>query len=335
MRFPLVLYKAMISHLIKQNLAGNKYIPFVLMLEPTLRCNLDCIGCARITEYKVNPVPDLTVEQCLAATEECGAPIVSVCGGEPLVYPPVKELVEELIQRKKYVYFCTNAMLMNRFWDQIPPNPWMALSVHLDGMEKIHDWAVNRQGAFKIVASNIEEAVKRGYRVSINTTVYNGTDPEEISTLLEYLHQIGVHGMLISAAYPQEGEKACATINPEEMDSIFQKIFQKKDTLKKYKFNNSPVYIDFLQGKRKLSCTPWGSPNYSPRGWKGPCYVLTDGYYKTYRELIDLTDWDALGPGKDPRCRFCKIHSGFEPTIARGKDCSLKDQLRMVLWNLT
>jgi hopanoid biosynthesis associated radical SAM protein HpnH len=324
----------MVSHMLKQTRAGNQHFPFVLMLEPTLKCNLDCIGCGRIAEYKREHMPDLTLQQCLDGVEECGAPIVSVCGGEPLVYPPVVDLVAELIRRKKYVYLCTNALLLDRYWDRIPPSPWMALSIHLDGLEKGHDWAVDRPGTFKKVSATLDEAIRRGYRVVINTTVYNGSNPEEILELLEYLHQKKVHGMLLSAAYPQEGEKGNASLNTEQMKDIFSAIFEQNGTLKKYKFNNSPMYIDFLLGKRELECTPWGSPNLTPKGWKGPCYVLTDGYYKTYQELIEKTDWDHLGPGKDPRCQHCKIHSGFEPTIARGKGCTMKDHLRMIQWNL-
>lgn len=312
---------------------GNKHFPMVLMLEPTLRCNLDCIGCGRIAEYNANPIPDLTVGQCLQAVEECQAPIISVCGGEPLVYKPVTQLVDELLKRKKYVYLCTNALLLDRYWDSIPPHERMALSIHLDGLEKGHDWAVQRPGTFQKVSENIDEAIRRGYRVVINTTVYNGSDPDEICSLLEYLHQKGVHGMLLSAAYPQEGEKGEASLTSEQTAELFHSILNKNGTLHKYPFENSPLYFDFLQGKRQLSCTPWGSPNYTPKGWKAPCYVLTDGYYKTFRELIENTDWEALGPGNDPRCAHCKIHSGFEPTIARGVDCTLKDHVEMVKWN--
>jgi hopanoid biosynthesis associated radical SAM protein HpnH len=334
LRFPFVLYKVMIKHLIKQNLAGNKRFPFVLMLEPTLRCNLDCIGCGRIAEYHANPIPDLTVEQCLQGVAECGAPIVSVCGGEPLAYKHTPDLIEQLLFQKKYVYLCTNALLLHRYWEKIPPHPYLALSIHLDGMENGHDWAVQKPGTFNTVSEHIDEAIARGYRVIINTTVYNGSNTDEILQLFDYLHKKGVHGMLVSAAYPQEGEKSAASLNNEQTATLFKTLFNKNGTLHKYPFENSPMYIDFLQGKRDLACTPWGSPNLSPRGWKGPCYVLTDGYYDTFQELLAKTNWDQLGPGKDPRCTHCKIHSGFEPTIARGEGCTLKDHLQMLKWNL-
>lgn len=334
MRFPPVLYSTMVRYLIKQFLSGKKRFPLVMMLEPTLRCNLDCVGCGRIAEYNANPIRDLTVEQCLESAEECGAPVVSICGGEPLLYKPVDRLIQELIARKKYVYLCTNAMFLDRYWDRIPPHKRLALSIHLDGMEAGHDWAVAQAGIFKQVSEIMEEAIKRGYRVCTNTTVYHGANPNEIEELLEYLHQKGVDGILLSAAYPQDGEKGKASLQSQETEAIFKSIFSRNGHLHKYKFNNSPIYLEFLQGIRHLSCSPWASPNRTVRGWKGPCYVLTDRYYPTFRELMENTDWESLGPGRDPRCEHCKIHSGFEPTVALGTDSTFKDYLRMLQWNL-
>ncbi|MBN2329108.1 MAG: adenosyl-hopene transferase HpnH [Candidatus Omnitrophica bacterium] len=335
MRFPAVLYSTIIQYLAKQHLAGNKRFPLVLMLEPTLRCNLDCIGCGRIAEYHEKRCPDLTLEECLESVDECGAPIVSVCGGEPLIYQPVDQLIQELYQRKKYVYLCTNAMFLDRFWDRIPPHKRLCLSIHLDGMEEGHDWAVNKPGVFKKVNAVLQEAKKRGYRVATNTTLFSGSNPQEIINMMEYLQEIGVDGMLISGAYPQEGVKGEASFKErEQMESIFQEIFGKNGAVKKYRLDNSPLYIEFLQGLREIACSPWGSPNRTVQGWKAPCYVLNDGYYKTFQELMEKTDWDSLGPGKDPRCTACKIHSGFETTISFGQNCSLKDYVRMIGWNL-
>ena len=318
----------------KQRLAGKKRFPLVLMLEPTLRCNLDCIGCGRIAQYHTHPMPDLTVEECLESVEECGAPIVSVCGGEPLVYKPVDRLIRELLARKKYVYLCTNAMFLDRWWDKIPPDKRLSLSIHLDGMEEGHDWAVAQKGVFQTVSRIIDEAKARGYRISTNTTVFNGSRPTEIKELMDYLHQKGVDGMLISGAYPQEGEKGDAGLEKQQMEEIFCKIFGYNGESSKYRLNNSPLYIDFLRGLRDLPCSPWASPNRTCLGWKGPCYVLNDGYYKTFMELMESTDWDSLGPGKDKRCTHCKIHSGFEPTIAIGKDLTWHDQYRMLKWSV-
>ena len=324
----------MVKYIAKQTLAGRKRYPLVLMLEPTLRCNLDCIGCGRIAEYNANPILDLTVEECLESVEECGAPIVSVCGGEPLVYKPVDQLIQELIARKKYVYLCTNGMFLERFWDRIPPDKRLAVNIHLDGMEAGHDWAVDRPGTFKQVSRILDEAKARGYRVCTNTTIFHGSKPQEILEMLEFLEKKGVDGMLLSAAYPQEGEKSKAGLQRQEMETIFRAIFGANGTVHQYKFNNSPLYMEFLQGLRELACSPWACPNRTVKGWKGPCYVLTDGYYKTFQKLMEKTDWESLGPGKDPRCAHCKIHSGFEPTAALGSNNTVKDHLRMLKWNL-
>jgi len=333
-KFPTVLYTTMIKYMAKKFFAGNKRYPLVMMLEPTLRCNLDCIGCGRIAEYKANPIADLTVEQCLESVEECGAPVVSVCGGEPLVYKPVDILIREIIAQKKYVYLCTNAMFLDRYWERIPPHKQLALSIHLDGMEAGHDWAVDRPGTFRKVVEMIDEAKARGYRVCTNTTVFNGTNPDEIVEMMEYLHQKGVDGMLISGAYPQEGEKGEYGLVSEQMNGVFRNIFSRNGSLDKFNFNNSHVYFEFLQGLRDLPCSPWASPNRTVKGWKGPCYVLTDRYYQTFQELMESTDWDSLGPGRDLRCADCKIHSGFEPTVAFGKGCTLKDHIRTVKTHL-
>ncbi len=327
MKFPMVLYTTMVKYLVKQYLADNKRYPLVLMLEPTLRCNLDCIGCGRIAEYNANPIPDLTVDECLESVDECGAPVVSVCGGEPLVYKPIDILIRELIDRKKYVYLCTNALFLDRYWEKIPPNKRLTLSIHLDGLEAGHDWVVNRPGTFKQVSNIIDEAKKRGYCISTNTTVYDESNPSEILEMFEFLKQKRVDSMLISGAYPQEGEKGQHSLESKQMNEIFREIFNRNGTLKKYNFNNSHIYLEFLQGLRDLPCSPWASPNRTVKGWKAPCYVLTDAYYQTFAELKEATDWDSLGPGRDPRCTNCKIHSGFEPTIAIGSGCSLKDQL--------
>lgn len=336
MRFPVVLYSTMIPYLAKQFITGRKHYPIVLMLEPTLRCNLDCVGCGRIADYHADPTRDLTVEECLDSVDECGAPIVSVCGGEPLVYKPVDKLVQALIERKKYVYLCTNAMFLPRWWDKIPPHKRLSLSIHLDGMEQGHDWAVDRPGTFREVSEIIDEAKARGYRVCTNTTVFTGTNTSEIKEMIEFLHRKGVDGMLISGAYPQEGEKGEQSPDKESVEQKFREIFGSNGTnghTYKYKFNNSPAYMDFLQGLRELPCSPWASPNRTVKGWKGPCYVLNGGYHKTFKELMESYDWDSFGPGRNPSCADCKIHSGFEPTVAMGIGQTLSDQMRMMKWN--
>lgn len=335
MRFPVVLYTTMLKYLFQMRMKGVKRYPIVLMLEPTLRCNLDCVGCGRIEQYHKERMADLTLEQCLESVDECGAPIVSVCGGEPLVYKPVDKLIKALIERKKYIYLCTNAMFLDKWWDKIPPHPRLSLSIHLDGMEEGHDWAVAQKGVFKKVSEVIDEAKARGYRISTNTTVFHGSNPEEIREMMDYLHKKGVDGMLISGAYPQEGEKGEQGLEREKMEEVFRQIFgvNGSDISHKYRLNNSPTYIDFLRGMKELSCSPWASPNRTCNGWKAPCYVLNDGYYPTFKDLMENTDWESLGPGKDKRCTNCKIHSGFEPTIALGRDMTFKDHVNMFKWN--
>lgn len=335
MRFPVVLYTTIVKYLARQYAARKKRFPLVLMLEPTLRCNLDCIGCGRIAEYHEKRYPDLSLDECLDSVDECGAPVVSVCGGEPLIYKPVDRLIEELIQRKKYVYLCTNAMFLDKYWDRIPPHKRLCLSIHLDGLEQGHDWAVNKPGVFSKVDAVVDEALQRGYRVATNTTLFTGSKPKEIIDMMEYLQKKGVDGMLISGAYPQEGVKGEASFKDKDtMEDIFRQIFGTNGSVRKFSLDNSPLYIEFLQGLREIPCSPWGSPNRTVQGWKAPCYVLNDGYYKTFRELMDNTDWDSLGPGKDVRCTACKIHSGFEPTVAFGLNCRMKDYMRMIAWNL-
>ena len=331
MRFPIVLYRTIIKYLAQQWWQGNERYPLVMMLEPTLKCNLDCIGCGRIAEYHADPVPDLSVEDCLVSVDECGAPVVSVCGGEPLLFKDLGVLISELISRMKYIYLCTNAMFLDRFWDRVPPHPRLALSIHLDGLEATHDQIVAKEGVFQRVLPILEEAKSRGYRTCTNTTVMRGTNPQDVVGLFDLLAARGVDGLLVSSAYPQEGEKAGATLERHESESLFSEIFRNNGH---HPFNNSPVYREFLAGQRELLCSPWASPNRTPKGWKGPCYVLTDGYYDTFQELMDRTDWDSLGPGCDDRCEHCQIHSGFEPTVATGRGLTFRDQMSVIKWNL-
>ncbi len=331
MRFPLALYQTVGGYLIKKWWEGAQRYPLVLMLEPTLKCNLDCIGCGRIAEYQAEPWPDMSIEECLQSADECGAPIVSVCGGEPLLYQGVGDLISELIARKKYVYLCTNGMFLDRFWDRVPPDPRLALSIHLDGLKETHDHIVAKEGVFDKVMPILEEAKARGYRTCTNTTVMRGTNPDDVVGLFDLLATKGVDGILVSSVYPQEGEKAKATLERQEIEAMFGEIFRRNGH---HPFNNTPLYRRFLAGERELTCSPWATPNRTVRGWKGPCYVLTDGYYETYQELIDKTDWDNLGPGKDPRCENCKIHCGFEPTTTLGTNSTLRDHFEMAKWNL-
>lgn len=332
MRFPFALYKAVIPYLIRQRFKRAAHTPMVLMLEPTLKCNLDCMGCGRIEDWKNLRPRDLTLEQCLKAVDDSGVPVVSICGGEPTLWKPLPELVVELDRRRKYIYLCSHAMFLDRVIDQLPETNRLCFSIHLDGMKEVHDRVVDKEGVFEKAIGAIQDAKAKGYRVYTNTTVFESTDPEEVLTLFDYLETLEVDGFFITAAYWVSGDKGENTPNRQAVHRIFNDLFPNGNGVPRLK--STPLYIDYLQGKRNLSCTPWGTPNYTPRGWKGPCYVLDEAYFDSYQEMIERIDFSEFGPGNgDVRCNHCVIHSGFEPTVALGRDISLRDQLKLLLWN--
>ena len=338
MRFPFSLTSSMSGYLLKKKLRGERRFPLVLMLEPLHACNLACRGCGRIREYAQWAKERLTVEQCLAAVDECGAPIVSVCGGEPLIYAEIKELVERIIARRKHVYLCTNGVELESKLHLFTPSDRLFINVHLDGMEDTHDTIVQRKGVFARAAAGLKAARAAGFMVCTNTTVYRETDINEIAVLFEYLSQIGVDGLMLSPAY---GYAAVAEANPGGAESLFMtreeihdRFRQARELLSRYRLVTSPVYFDFLCGQRKLDCAAWANPTYNVRGWKGPCYLVTDRHYPTYRELVEETDWDALGPEGDPRCRHCLVHCGFEPAAVFAANRRLSDMVKMAVWQM-
>lgn len=313
----------------KHSLAGNKRFPLVLMLEPTHRCNLSCAGCDRIRLYENNHTADLTLSQCIEAVLEAEAPVVTVTGGEPLLYPDLIPLVTELMRMNKHVYLCTNGILTSEFIEQFKPDSRLTLNFHMDGTEQTHD-RCTRPGTFNKVIAAIKHAKRRGFRVSTNTSVFKNSKSEELERLFALLKELGVDGMLISPAFPYERVEGDLFLSREEASRKFQGM----DFFRKYPFMSSPLYLDFLKGKRKLQCTPWGNPTRNPLGWKSPCYLITDGYYKTYRELMDKTPWDHYSSGKDPRCKDCMVHSGYEATVQRIAFSRPKDLLRLAIWNM-
>ncbi|MDZ4782504.1 MAG: adenosyl-hopene transferase HpnH [Planctomycetia bacterium] len=339
MRFPLSLTSTMATYLLKKKLSGEPRFPLVLMLEPLHACNLTCTGCGRIREY-ANTIKDkLTVEECLAAVDECGAPVVSICGGEPMIYPGLEELVAKILERKKHIYLCTNGMFIKKKLAGFKPTSRFFFNVHLDGMEKSHDLAVEREGVFQEAIEGIKAAKQAGFLVCTNTTIYKETDMNEIAVLYAYLTELGVDGFMLSPAY---GYDAVQKTNPEGAQQIFMtrddvhaKFRAGKDLLKQFKLNTSPIYLEFLRGERDLKCAAWANPTRNVRGWKGPCYLITNRHYKTYRDLIEQTDWNALGRGKDPRCEHCLVHCGFEPAAVLGVNRRLGDSLKMAVWQLT
>src|SRR5947209_2748500 len=339
MRFPLSLTTSMVGYMAGKNLTGVKRFPLVLMLEPLHACNLTCTGCGRIREYESTIKEKLTVAECLAAVDECGAPIVSICGGEPLIYPDIGPLVKGILRRRKHVYLCTNGVFLRKRLPELPPVSRLFLNIHLDGLEETHDRAVEWPGVFAQAVEGIRAAKKAGFLVCTNTTVYKDTDLGEIDRLFAFLTRLGVDGFMLSPAY---GYVAAHETNPQGAAEIFltrddirRKFKEAEKLLKKYRMMSSPIYLEFLSGKRELSCTAWGNPTYNTKGWKGPCYLITDEHHESFRNLMDKTEWENYGPGKDPRCENCMVHCGFEPTAALGVNGRLGDSLKMLMWQLS
>lgn len=339
MRFPLSLTANMAGYMVKKKISREKRFPLVMMLEPLHACNLTCTGCGRIREYESTIKQKLSVEECLASVDEAGAPIVSICGGEPLIYPGIGDLVKGILQRRKNIYLCTNGVFLKKKLDQFKPTSRMFFNVHLDGMKKTHDIAVEREGVFDQAVEGIIAAKAAGHLVCTNTTVYAQTDMAEIDELYAYLTKLGVDGFMLSPAY---GYAAVCSTNPDGAAEIFltrqqimEKFNQADELFRKYKMNTSPVYKEFLQGKRDLTCAAWASPTRNVKGWKGPCYLITDAHHDTFDGLMNDTDWSQYGYGKDPRCEHCMMHSGYEVAAALGVNRRISDTWKMLKWQLT
>ncbi len=332
-RFQPGLYKNLTAHFIKNTLSGKKRFPLVLMLEPTHRCNLACMGCDRI---RTAADGDLTVERCLDAARECGAPVVAVTGGEPMLYRELPRLISGLLREGKYIYLCTNGILAREFIEGFDPDPRLTLNFHLDGMPGTHDRITGQPGSFEKSVESIRLARQRGFRISTNTTVYKASETGELEDLFALLDDMGVDGMLISPAF------AYQSVLSQEGENIFfdrreinEKFNRMSGFLKKYPLINTPTYMDFLRGKRQLRCTPWGNPTFNPLGWKSPCYLITDGYYDTYARMMADTDWRVYEKGGDPRCSNCMVHGGYETTVMRLAFSSPREMLRLAFWNMT
>ena len=339
MRFPLSLTTDMAGYMLRKKLRRTKRFPLVMMLEPLHACNLTCTGCGRIREYEDTIKKKLSVEECLHSVDEAGAPIVSICGGEPLIYPQIGELVRGILKRRKHIYLCTNGMFIQKKLHLFRPTSRFFFNVHLDGLEATHDLMVERKGVFQAAVEGIKAAKKAGFLVCTNTTVFRDTDVAEIDALYGYLTQLGVDGFMLAPAY---GYAAVCSTNPDAAAEIFltrdqikAKFNEAQGLFKKYKMNTSPVYKEFLQGKRELTCAAWASPTRNVKGWKGPCYLITDEHHDTFRGLMDDTNWDQYGYGKDPRCEHCMMHSGYEVAAALGMNAKLGDGFKMLKWQLT
>ncbi|MBI1323941.1 adenosyl-hopene transferase HpnH [bacterium] len=331
MRFPLSMSMRIGSYVARKKLAGAKKYPMVLMLEPLHACNLTCTGCGRIREYDTHIKQRLSIQECLDAVDECGAPVVSICGGEPLIYPGIGELTAKILERGKVVYLCTNGMFIRKKIGEFKPSNRFFWNVHLDGLAKSHDIAVEREGVFEEAVDGIKCAKEHGFLVCTNTTVFTETDMNELDQLYGFLTGIGVDGFMIAPGYEYSAVEVREIFLNREM--IRSKFKQAEAMFKKYKFNTSPISLEFLQGKREMQCTAWASPTRNIGGWKGPCYLITDIHHKSYADLVEKTDWDSFGYGKDPRCENCMSHVGYEVAAAVGVNNKLGDTFKMIAWN--
>jgi hopanoid biosynthesis associated radical SAM protein HpnH len=308
------------SYLIGQWARGKKRFPLVLMLEPLFRCNLACGGCGKIQHPVEILRKHLTPEECFRAAEECGAPVVAIPGGEPLLHPQIDEIVRGLVQRKKFVYLCTNAIRLEASLDKFTPSAYFSFSVHLDGLKDEHDKAVDRGGIFDIAVKAIKAAKARGFRVTTNTTIFSGADPKRVQDFFDFAtNELKVDGMMISPGYPYEkAPDQEHFLQREQTKALFREIMLPYNAGKtKWEFNASPFFMEFLIGDKDYDCTPWGMPSYSLFGWQKPCYLLGEGYAKTWQEYLDTTDWSNYGQKSgNPKCTDCMVHSGYEMTAA-------------------
>jgi len=394
MRFPLPLTAKIAAHVIGHKLRGTKKFATVLQLEPLHTCNLTCTGCGRIREYSTSLKDMMSLDDCLAAAEECNAPMISICGGEPLIYPHIEALVEGVLAQKRIVYICTNAMFMRkkmREWltkelrsadrrlrnelenklrvllanglvsekeaatirnpqsavrdHVIAPSKWMYWNVHLDGLERTHDLIVEREGVFKECILAIKMAKVLGYQVATNTTIYKETDMQEIERMFDYLADLGVDGHTITPGYDYDAAKRDMIkrlkLRPEDFfltRSMTIEKFRKIDKwINRYTFFGTPIYFEFLAGKRDLTCSAWAIPTRNIRGWKAPCYLMTDGHYSSYAELLEQTQWDRYGVvngvARDSRCENCMVHCGYEPTATLGLQAQRGDTWKNIKFN--
>ena len=332
MRFPIQLHWTLMKYIATNALRGKSRYPFVLMLEPTHLCNLACEGCGKIREFEGTIRDMLPLETCLKAVDECGAPIVSICGGEPTIYPHLGALVTELLRRKKFVYLCTNAIKLDKWLSQWKPSPYLTINVSMDGLEPTHDLVRSRKGLYQIDIRMIKLAKSLGFRIVTNTTIYKETKIDEIEQLFSELDGIGVDGFLVSPAYEYTVLKGRDIfLEKRQTHEKFQRVWE---LAKRYRLLSTPMYLRYLKGERELKCSPWGNPNFNPQGWKGPCYLITDAHYKTFDELMTKTDWEKYENKRDERCTNCMMHSGFEPTVIREVGKSWKDLWEMLRWNL-
>jgi hopanoid biosynthesis associated radical SAM protein HpnH len=315
------------SYVVKQKLAGRKRYPLVLMLEPLFRCNLACAGCGKI-QYPAHILKkELTPEQCFRAVDECGAPMVSIPGGEPLMHSQIGKIVEGLVARQKYIYLCTNALLLKEKLDLFKPSKYLTFSVHVDGEKEHHDFSVCREGGYDVAIEGMKEALKRGFRVTTNTTLFDGADPNSVRDHFDQMMELGVEGMMLSPGYSYDkAPDQKHFLGRARTRKLFRAILSNRK--KSWQFNQSPLFLEFLMGERQYACTPWGMPTYNIFGWQKPCYLLQDGYADTFQELMESTAWAEYGTESgNPKCANCMVHSGYEATAVNDTFSSLRGLL--------
>ncbi|MGB5628027.1 MAG: adenosyl-hopene transferase HpnH [Woeseiaceae bacterium] len=306
------------SYILQQKFRGNRRYPLVLMLEPLFQCNLACAGCGKI-DYPAEILKQrISLEDALRAVDECGAPVVSIPGGEPLIHKEMPQIVEGIVERKKFVYLCTNALLLEARIDDYKPSPYLSFSVHLDGDQERHDESVCREGVYEKAVDAIKIALDKGFRVTVNCTLFTGEDPEAVADFFDTATELGVEGITVSPGYSYDhAPREDVFLGRRESKQLFRSIFgqRKKPGRKKWSLNHSSLYLDFLAGNQSYQCTPWSNPTYNVFGWQKPCYLLVDeGYAETYAELMSSTDWDNYGLGRNSKCNNCMAHCGYEGT---------------------
>jgi len=312
------------SYVLRQKLAGRKRYPLVLMLEPLFRCNLACAGCGKI-QYPTHILKkDLSVEDCFKAVDECGAPMVSLPGGEPLMHPQIAEIVEGLVARKKYIYLCTNALLLKEKLHLFKPSKYLSFSVHMDGQKEHHDFSVCREGGYDLALDGIREAIKAGFRVTTNTTLFDGADPNSVRNFFDEMMDVGVESMMVSPGYSYDkAPDQKHFMGRARTRRLFRTMLSNRK--KTWRFNQSPLFLEYLMGKRNYKCTPWGMPTYNIFGWQKPCYLLQDGYAESYKELMETTEWASYGTESgNPQCANCMVHCGYEPSSVNDTFGSLR-----------
>ena len=317
MAVPIKQQAKIASYIIGKKIRGVKKYPLVLMLEPLFQCNLACAGCGKIAYEDHILKRRMSVEDALHAVDECGAPVVSIPGGEPLIHKEMPQIVEGIVKRKKYIYLCTNAVLLKRKMDDYKPSHYLTFSIHLDGLKERHDESVCKEGVFDVAVEAIKLAMDKGHRVSLNCTLFNGENPEEVADFLDYAMDLGVEGVTVSPGYSYEmAPNQEVFIGRKQSKELFRDIFRHgKERKSNWRFNQSDLFLDFLAGNQSYQCTPWSNPTYNVFGWQKPCYLLVnEGYAKTYKELMEDTAWENYGTGRNPKCDNCMAHCGYEGT---------------------